>query len=39
MSADRSSSYRLAWIARHCIKVSNTSGPAAALPISVYYCP
>jgi 4-amino-4-deoxy-L-arabinose transferase-like glycosyltransferase len=30
---------RLAWIARHCIKVSNTSGPAAGLPISVYYCP
>ena len=30
---------RLAWIARHCIKVNNTSGPAAGLPVSVYYCP
>jgi hypothetical protein len=29
---------RLAWIARHCIKITKTSGPAPVLPISTYYC-
>jgi 4-amino-4-deoxy-L-arabinose transferase-like glycosyltransferase len=29
---------RLAWIARHCIKITKTSGPAPVLPISIYYC-
>ena len=30
---------RLAWVARHCIKVKKASGPATVLPVSVYYCP
>jgi 4-amino-4-deoxy-L-arabinose transferase-like glycosyltransferase len=29
---------RLAWIARHCIKITKTSGPGPVLPISTYYC-
>ena len=30
---------RLAWVARHCLKVTKTTGPAPVLPVSVYYCP
>ncbi len=39
VQAPSTSDPRLIWIARHCIKVTKTSGPPAVLAVSVYYCP
>jgi 4-amino-4-deoxy-L-arabinose transferase-like glycosyltransferase len=39
VQAPRTNDPRLMWIARHCLKVTQRTGPPAILPLSVYYCP
>jgi 4-amino-4-deoxy-L-arabinose transferase-like glycosyltransferase len=29
---------RLVWVARHCVAVTKTRGPAPVLPVSIFYC-